>query len=362
MHTWPLRRAAQLVVALLVATAGLVVVTPPAGACACGGVVNPAGDTTLVTQETALVVRHGRTETIVMSLSARSDATRAGLLVPTPAPATPSLADRDVFTDLSALTAPRERVRHHLFGPPAIFGQDDNRTMDEGTAAGAPSGVRVLGTVDLGPLQAVSLTASNAGELHTWLDTHGFVMSTAFESLVTPYLDKGWAFTALTLTPEGKSLSGDLPPVSLRFRSNELVYPMRMSRGAKETQRVTTYVLAGHRVARTDTTADQGSMETSYADHVSATELTSSGLRRLASGQAWLTKISQTFHDPQSQVRSDFTFARAADDTPVIPYYYTDEYLIPGDVAALLALVVAGLGAGVVMLVVRRRRGSSLAA
>lgn len=351
------RRVAQLALVAVLAAMALLVVSPPAMACACGGVVNQPGRSTTVTGETALITQHAGRETIVMSLSARSDAARAGLLVPTPAPATPSLADRDVFTDLDRQTAPRQKVRHHFFGPPVIFGGDHDDSTGNAAGAKAPGGVHVLGTVDLGPLQAVSLTANDAGDLHSWLAKRGFVMSPEFESLVTPYLKQSWAFTAMTLTAEGKSLNGDLPPVRLNFASDRLVYPMRMSRGAKETQHVTTYVLADHRVRRTDPTATQGQLSTEYAARVRPSLVTSADLKALSAGQPWLTEITQTLDEPTTQVRSDFSFAAAAHDTPVVSYDYTDEYFVPIDVAVLLVLVVGGLAAGVVLLV-RRQRAS----
>ncbi|MFC6706362.1 DUF2330 domain-containing protein [Flexivirga alba] len=353
---WWLRRSAQLLTAVVMATIGLVVVTPPAMACACGGMVQPPGNSTTVTGETALVTQGAGRETIVMSLSAKSDAARAGLLVPTPAPATPALADRDIFTDLADQTAPRSKERHHFFGPPLFFG-DHGSSGSDNEARSSPAGVQVLGEVDLGPLKAVSIKANNAADLHSWLDSRGFVMSPQFEALVTPYLDKGWAFTAMTLTAEGKSLTGTLPPVSLEFASDTLVYPMRMSSGAKETQHVRTYVLADHRVERTDPTATQGQLHTAYADRVRTSLVTSPDLKRLSAGKAWLTEFTQTFDHPGEQVRSDFTFARAPHDTPVVHYAYRDEYFIPVDVAVLLVVSAAAI-AGAIVLIRRRQRRS----
>ncbi len=73
----------------------------PAYACACGGLLDQPGRDTEVTSETALVVWDGETETIVLRLSTRTDAVTAGLLVPTPSPATADLAD-----DRSSPTSP----------------------------------------------------------------------------------------------------------------------------------------------------------------------------------------------------------------------------------------------------------------
>ena len=71
----------RLLAGLLLA-AGLTVAAP-AYACACGGLVDQPGRDTSVTSETAVVVWDGKTETIVLRLSARTDAVSAGLHVPT---------------------------------------------------------------------------------------------------------------------------------------------------------------------------------------------------------------------------------------------------------------------------------------
>ena len=106
---------------LLLAVATLVVAAP-AQACACGGVVDQPGGDTSVSAETAVVVWDGAQETILLRLSTRSEAVTAGLLVPTPTPATVDLGDEQVFTDLADVIAPRTEERRHLFGPPLFFG------------------------------------------------------------------------------------------------------------------------------------------------------------------------------------------------------------------------------------------------
>ena len=93
--------------AALLAAVGLLVVTPSAGACACGGVVDQPGQDTTVGSETAVVTWDGTTETIALLLSTRSEAVHAGLIVPTPAAATVTLGDEQMFTDLAAVIAAR---------------------------------------------------------------------------------------------------------------------------------------------------------------------------------------------------------------------------------------------------------------
>jgi hypothetical protein len=72
----------------------------------------------------------------------------------------------------------------------------------------------------------------------------------------------------------------------------------------------------------------------------------------------YLTATSQWLPDP-AQIVTDFTFARAPSDVPYQRVLYDDSYLIPGDIGALLILLlVAGAAWLVVRLVRRPRRGS----
>ncbi len=331
---------------LLLAVATLTVAAP-AQACACGGVVDQPGGDTSVSAETAVVRWDGARETIQLRLSTRSEAVTAGLLVPTPSPATVDLGDEQVFTDLSDVIAPRTEERRHLFGPPLFFGGGGG---GDGASAGGPGGVQVLGTVDLGPLRATTLSATDARALDGWLEQHRYETSPTLQAAVQPYVDEGWSFVAVQLNAVGQSLEGDLPPISMSFTSEEAVYPMRMSSAAEETQQPTVYVLADHRMQRTDPVASGSTRpDVAFAGIVSPGEVTSPTLREWLATTPYLTATSQWLPDP-SQIVTDFTFARAPDDTSYQQVLYDDTYLLPGDVGAVLILL---LVVGAVWLVVR---------
>ena len=335
----------------LVLSPAAVVVVAPAQACACGGVVDQPGGDTSVSGETAVVVWDGTQETILLRLSTRSEAVTAGLLVPTPTPATVTLGEEQVFTDLAAVTVPRTEERRHLFGPPLLFGDGGG----DGASAGGPGGgVQVLDTVDLGPLRATTLSATDARALDGWLEEHGYESSPALQSAVTPYVDEGWSFVAVQLNAVGQTLAGTLPPIAMSFASDEAVYPMRMSSAAEETQQPTVYVLADHRMQRTDAVASGSTRpDVSFAGRLSPGEVTSPTLQEWLATTPYLTATSQWLPDP-AQIVADFTFARAAADAPYQRVLYDDSYLIPGDVGALLILL---LVAGAVWFVVRLVRG-----
>jgi Uncharacterized protein conserved in bacteria (DUF2330) len=336
---------------LVLASASLAFAAP-AHACACGGLVDQPGGETSVTAETALVVWDGAQETILLRLSTRSDAVDAGLLVPTPTPAIVGLGDEQVFADLSHVTAPRTEERWHLFGPPLLFG---SRGADGASAGGPQGGVEVLGSVDLGPLRATTLAATDAGALGTWLREHRYLTSPALTDAVRPYLDEGWSFVAVQLKAVGQALDGDLPPISLRFSSDEAVYPMRMSSIAQETQQPTVYVLAGHRMRRTDPVASGSTRpDVRFAGPVSPAEVTSPLLRQWLATTPFLTATSQWLPEP-TQIVTDFTFARAPDDATFQQVLYDDTYFMPGDVGAGLMLALLVLASWLAVRLLRRR-------
>jgi hypothetical protein len=321
----------------------------PASACACGGVVDQPGGDTSVSSERAVLVWDGKRETILLRLSTRSEAVNAGLLVPTPTPATVELGDEQVFTDLADVTAPRTEQRRHLFGPPLLLGDGGG----DGASAGGPGGanVEVLGTVDLGPLRATTLTAGSAVALGSWLRDNRYQTSPAFTEAVQPYIKEGWGFVAVQLNAVGQTLAGELPPISMSFASDEAVYPMRMSSIAEETQQPVVYVLATHRMQRTDPVASGSTRpDVAFAGSVSPGDVASATLKKWLATTPYLTATSQWLPDP-GEIVTDFTFARAPDDEPFQQVVYDDTYVLPGDVGALLVLV--GL-AGLAWLVVRR--------
>jgi hypothetical protein len=112
----------------------------------------------------------------------------------------------------------------------------------------------VLRQVQLGPLEATTLTGGDVSGVQQWLNAHGYTMRPEVVARLDPYLTQGWAMVAMRLTSTDQ-LNGRLAPVKLVFASDRLVYPMRMSAAAQTPQRVVVYTLGAHRMKRTDADA-----------------------------------------------------------------------------------------------------------
>jgi hypothetical protein len=315
-----------------------------AGACACGGIVSPDIDAK-VTGEQALVNLDAGTETIVMRLDMQSVADNAALIVPTPTPAMASSAGAGLFGELERLTAPR---REHPGGA--------RTDLDEAGAApgGAPT---VVAQVQLGPLEATTLTGGDLSGVRRWLDSHGYTMRPEVTAQLDPYLRQGWSFVAMRLTGD-EPLTGQLDPVRLDFASNQLVYPMRMSAAAKDVQHVVVYTLGQHRMQRTDSDASAQNVTVDYAGPIAGRTVDET-LTDLARHNPYLTRISTTITEPAS-ITTDFTFGPApADD----PYQRVINHTEAADDTGVLAAIAASamvvvVAAAVLTVLVVRHRGS----
>ncbi len=336
MHAARLTFVAALAAGMLFAAPGGM-----AGACACGGIVSHDQDAR-VTGEQALVATHNGTETIVMRLDLESVADNAALIVPTPAPATATQAGPALFDELARLSAPRVQPGRHT-------------ELDEVAAAPGTAPV-VVAQVQLGPLEATTLTGGDLTGVRQWLDSHGYSLRPEVSAQLDPYLRQGWSFVAMRLTGE-KPLNGQIDPVTLQFASDRLVYPMRMSAAAKNPQRVVIYALGEHRLQRTDADAARQNVTVDFAGSI-AGRTTDETLTALSAHNPYLTRITTTIPDPAS-ITDDFTFGPAPSDEP-----FQQVIGAPGQSAGTLVwvpvaatvAVIAVLAAVAASVILRRQR------
>ena len=289
---------------LVVATALLVglQVATPALACACGAPAPVPGTEVDVNRETAIVRWDGDSEEIVMQLDMISDAGETGLVVPTPNPATVTAGETQTFDDILAEIEPRVQTEYDWWGANPF----------EGPGAGGADGSapQVLDQVQLGPIEATTLAASDSQGLSDWLDENGYALSPAVSAELEPYVSDGWSFVAIKLTGD-VPFDGELDPIRFTFDSDSLVYPMRMSRAADSEQNVRLYVFDDHRA---DVTGTDGALaiepEVYWAAPVENADLASLG--------AFLTVVDLSWDDPSTQITGDLAINPASSDETVI--------------------------------------------
>ncbi|WP_141211237.1 DUF2330 domain-containing protein [Enemella dayhoffiae] len=347
------RFAARLVAGLLIVlfvAGGQVAVAPTAPACACGAA--PTRENQRVTGETALITWDGRTETIDLIMRLGGRASEAAWIMPTPAGTELSLGSNKVWPGLDVAIAPRP-VKVADWTP-----RFDWLTGGDARSGGAPpgSGARVERVVDIGPFRVTTLVG-DAGSVNRWLAENRYPVRPELVPTFQGYLDQGWRIQAVRLVPEqaGGMFQESLPPLRLRFDTDRVSYPIRLSRHAGGKQRVALYLAAPHRMAITTDAAPGQPLQLMYAGWQPG-RLIERPEGFTGDGRIFLTAWSGNV-DPDAFV-ADYAFARAPDDSEFFRTYPVMDRT-PGRILGLLIVVVPvvllGVGVIVAWLLIRRR-------
>ncbi|WUH78525.1 DUF2330 domain-containing protein [Streptomyces sp. NBC_00435] len=348
---------AVLLFALLATQLGSLV--SPAYACGCGAMIPDGVSRMGVARETSVVRWDGRTEQMAMRFTVGGDAKRAAWIMPVPGRAAVRLGDPGLFSQLVDLTGPEYRTRHY-FWPRRGDWPFDSGSRD--TAGATPpgsgeAGVGVVGRERLGDFDVARLTATDPDALGDWLETNGFKLPDGLTADLKPYVDQRWEYVAVRLVPReaGGALRGTLDPLLIRFESDRLVYPMRLSRRAGSAQSLGLYVLADHRMEPASAIGGD-TPEVTFAGRITPTGQVA---EFAGAAPVFLTAIDQSFPVP-SRIDGDHELRAAAGDTPYRRVEYTDELRTAGGIPVWILTVAGALGVAVVaaLAVLRlRRRG-----
>lgn len=355
--SWIRRRVGLLLFALLATQLGSLV--SPAYACGCGAMVPDGTSRIGVSREASVIRWDGKAEQVAMRFTVGGDAKRAAWIMPVPGRATVRLGDPGLFPELADLTGPEYRTRGYFWPRRGDWPLDSGR----GDMAGAtPPGstepqVGVIGRERLGDFDVARLTATDPEALGDWLRANGFVLPDRLSAELKPYVDQRWEYVAVRLAPREPygTLSGTLDPLLIRFESDRLVYPMRLSRLAGTAQSLGLYVLAEHRMEPVSAIGGNAP-EVTFAGQITPTGAVA---EFAGAAPVFLTAIDQSFPVP-SRIDGDHELRAAAGDSPYRRVEYTDELLTAGGIPVWILTVGGALAAvalAAVLTALRLRRG-----
>lgn len=168
-----------------------------AAACGGGAIVSQAG-VVVNSQRVVISVRSTEVTDIVAQIGVPSTTSDYGVLIPVPSE--PSIDSEPVSAlELSALdSATAPRIEHEVYsghsGPSCTCGGDD----DDAKSGGTPTrGVTASPPVEIGPVEAVSLTGDSADAINAWLTEHGFVLPSDDAATLAHYVAPSNYFIAI---------------------------------------------------------------------------------------------------------------------------------------------------------------------
>ena len=238
------------------------------------------------TGQRALMIYDDGIEDLILSVKFQGTAEEFGWIIPTPTQPEISKVDSSVFRRLSDFSEPKETLLQKLKDAPR-YGLDDYSKVDmidstqrlqEETLE-----VEVLEEKTIGMYDYAILKAEKVEDLKKWMNDNEFVLPTqnkdiypkeymwddtdldtsrdedAWSSalpIFQDYIDNGWYLVTVKINNSfvdssgvEKQLSeGRVAPLRLRFKTTDIVFPMKLTAIAKQDVRVETYVVADKKV------------------------------------------------------------------------------------------------------------------
>ena len=190
-------------------------------------------------------------ETFVIRPGFQGKVDQFGMLIPFPSPPALRKVSDDIFPHLVNAIDPPEVVID-LRPRPMV------RRFARGRAGGAEKklefedtkdSVKVLKQEAVGMYEVAVLEAGSAAALKRWMDEHGYKYPDGMDKVCDDYVDEGWCFVAVKTKvgqkkgvdptpgqrrvrpelPNGSQFDGFVQAMGFRFRTDELVVPMRLS-------------------------------------------------------------------------------------------------------------------------------------
>jgi hypothetical protein len=185
--------------ALLVAAVLLAVRPHPAEACGGGGVTSATSGVLASSQRIFMSVRAATTD-VVVQIGVPATTADYGVLIPVPSEPTldpQPVAEADLVA-LDEVTAP-EIIVHEASSSSGIGCGCGTTGFAKGVPrSGEPDGgVSVSEPVNIGPVEAVVLSADNGDAVAGWLTANGFLLSTEGRAIVAAYVGPGSYFIAV---------------------------------------------------------------------------------------------------------------------------------------------------------------------
>lgn len=240
-----------------------ILILTPTLAKADGGIFYPVDYPTAQTTQKAFIYYQNQTEDLIIATSFQGNAKDFAWVIPTPSKPTIDKSKVDLFNDLAIITKTTES------GPDVVY----NKSLpgESGSPKSAPVEVISEKTIDVYDTAILKATDENA--LAKWLSDHGYTFPQDKSSELKSYVENGWYFAVAKIQPKlivgggiaSQLASGTLTPLRLAFKTDKIIYPMKLTRVALDQIPASTkptnlpislYVLTDHKTEQNLITTD----------------------------------------------------------------------------------------------------------
>jgi Uncharacterized protein conserved in bacteria (DUF2330) len=176
------------------------------------------------TEQKAAIFYDQGIEHLVIQIAFQGNAENFAWIVPTPAQPKIEKSSDSLFLKLDQLTRPEIEP---MLERDAFSGSAQNSKE---------AGIKILETKKIDYYDITVLEAKDKDSLYKWLNDNGYQFPEEGRYVADEYIQKGWTFTAVKINNERLSdsvekqlASGHAIPLKLSFKTDQVVYPMKIS-------------------------------------------------------------------------------------------------------------------------------------
>lgn len=316
-----------------------------------GGIFPPDGYYMNETGQKAFIYYAGQTENLVVSASYQGDSANFAWVIPTPSKPEIFKSDAKIFTKLQKLTIDSD-TDSPTFG--ATLNSLGNRKSES---------VEVIEEKTIDIYDTAILKATDDKALASWLTEHKYTFPEDKSSMLKEYINNGWYFAiakiqnALINDTDIKTelAEGTITPLRLKFQSDKIIYPMKLTRlaldlaGKNQTNTATSTTEVDQSLESVNTNnsyssylgitlyvlydskTSQDMLTTTWANWINPTDINSLG--ETVVGENWLKSDNKMFLTKMSasinikNVNDDFLITKAVDNNIYpVPVYKTFQF------------------------------------
>lgn len=312
-----------------------------------GGAFYPPGHYVNETGQKALIYYQNQIENLVISASFRGNSKDFAWVIPTPSQPEVYKSDISLFTALRTITQTND-YSEQLYKSMPTLGITDSE-----------SAVEVIDEKTIDIYDTAILKATDDKALAQWLQDHGYTFPQNKSYLLSDYINNDWYFVIAKIQDvliqdsevKDQLANGTITPLRLQFKSNKIIYPMKLTRLASDYAReinpnargyypdmaLSLYVL-------TDSKTTQSQLETTWANWINSKDIAS--LNDSVTEDAWiegnklfLTKMTSNLK--LQDINNDFLITQADNNSVYpVPVYKTYNFWLKNFFSLLLTILI----------------------
>ena len=178
-------------------------------------------------QQKAVIFYEDNTETMILTSSFQGNAKDLVWIVPTPSKPEVTKSSDKVFINVAKLAMPKY---DRGFGYAKVMSAAKGELQEAG-------GVVVLESKQVDYYDVNVLLATNTQDLVKWFNEHNYSYPETYSYVIKSYIDKGWYFTAIRISPESQGATevvrdlkeGNPTPIKMTFLSDKIIFPLKIS-------------------------------------------------------------------------------------------------------------------------------------